>query len=86
MIGERKVGWVLLLAVVGNVLTLVLAVVLVKNISQDSERKSCGTLAATIKAYVEVPPTTPAGKNVERAYREQYQLLGCPRLTKEQER
>lgn len=38
---------------------------------------TCNTFAALIAATEETPPTTAAGRNVQRAYREQYNALGC---------
>ena len=38
---------------------------------------TCNTIEALIQAYAEIPPSTPAGKNVQQAYIDQYRVLDC---------
>jgi hypothetical protein len=74
---EKRSGYLLLMAAFAVILTLVLSVLINVQLQGRSDRRACDTLRALITAYAETPPTTPAGKNVEKAYRQQYALYHC---------
>lgn len=74
---RRHSGWLLLMAVLCMIMTLVLSVLVNARMTASNERRACGTLLALIEAYEETPPSTPAGRKIEKAYHDQYALYGC---------
>lgn len=76
-------GWRLWFGVVASVpIGVILSVVLSTRIAEKNTeellRQQCSTNRAVIQAYRETPPTSAAGRNVEKAYIDQYRILGCP--------
>lgn len=67
---------------VGMLASVVIAVVASISASnralRDSEQRSCGSLLAEIRVYQESPPTTAAGRGLQRAKLEQYRIQKCP--------
>lgn len=70
----------LLMMVATQVMTLVLAMIIITRLIENGERRTCSTLRALIEAYQETPPVNETGRNIERAYREQYALYKCTPL------
>lgn len=46
----------------------------------EQRKITCNTFAALIAVYVETPPISRTGRNVQRAYEDQYRALNCPPL------
>lgn len=73
---SRRLWWVVLLAVLGNVLTLILAVVMVQHFNKVTERKFCAVLE--VQSGTPVPPTTARAIAVLAAIQKLHRDLGCP--------
>jgi hypothetical protein len=69
---ERKWGWLLLISVIGNILTLVLAVAWVARVNTSTEQKFCAVLA------IQLPPAVTAREfGVAAAIEKLRSDLGC---------
>jgi len=73
----RRRGWLLLVSVLANVLTLVLAVTLVNRTLEEFTRQVCSIWAADLDIYRETPPSTATGKRLQQAKTELYRVRGC---------
>jgi hypothetical protein len=52
-----------------------------EQVARDLQRRvTCDLTARILAGYAEVPPSTPAGKNVMEAWREEYRALGCKNI------
>jgi hypothetical protein len=72
-------GWktwaiLLLTCILSNALTLVLS----STRSDRNDRKLCVSIASDVEAFLEKPPTTPAGKAQRDSKIELLRTLGCP--------
>lgn len=74
MISSRRVGWIILISVLGNVLTLVLAVGMVLQL----RGQLCSVVAGQDQVYEETPPSTAAGQNAARAWDNLRGTFKCP--------
>lgn len=72
---ERRQGWLMLYFVVGQILTLVLAVGWTAREQAATERKFCAVLSVQDSP---APPTTERGRQVLAAITELRRSLGCP--------
>jgi hypothetical protein len=75
---ERRQGWVMLFSVIGNILTLIIAVSWTAREQAATERKFCAVLSVQDSP---TPPTTERGKQVAEAVRNLRASLGCPAST-----
>jgi hypothetical protein len=78
------VYWVmvgLLVMLISPVLSMVAAVQIAERnsirMATEQRGRSCSLYAALLDAYDEAPPATATGKNVRKAYLQQYQSRGC---------
>lgn len=75
---EKRWGWLLLMSVAGNILTLVLSLVIIMQINASTQRKFCDVVISQDEAYRQTPPVTDTGRNSARNWARLRQSLGCP--------
>lgn len=84
---EHPVGYSLAMFAIGMIICMMAAVVISVRASdraiRDSERRQCETIQADVDAYLDEPPTTPAGWNQLRAKQARIVELGCPKPKEE---
>ena len=44
----------------------------------EQKRAACQLVGSILDAYEETPPPSEVGKNVAQAWRDEYQIIGCP--------
>ena len=85
---EHPVGYSLLMLAAAMIVCMMAAVVISTRASdraiRESERRQCEDLAAEIRGYEDVAPTTPAGKEQLRAKRALYLTWDCPKPTEKE--
>lgn len=70
---QRKVGWIILISVLGNFLTMALAAGLVLQL----RGQLCTVVSSQVKVYQETPPSTAAGQNAQKAWGELRHTFKC---------
>jgi hypothetical protein len=80
---EHPVGYSLLLLAGGMIVCMLAAVTISIRASdkaiRDSERMQCESVAADIRAYREVPPSSDAGRAQLRSKENLFRLWDCPK-------
>lgn len=79
---EHPVGYSLAMLALGMIVCMMAAVTISVKASErslrESERRQCDAVASDVRGYLEVPPTTPGGKNQLRTRIELLKSWGCP--------
>lgn len=76
---QTRVGFLLLMGVAANVLTLLLAVFITIRIQENAERQQCDLIRAQLTAYHETPPSTPTGRSLSGAWQNLSDRYECER-------
>lgn len=82
---NHPAAYSMIVLALGMVTSMLIAVCISVEASEkarrDGNRLLCAAIASDVQAYVETPPTTPAGKNQLRAKRE-FLRAQCPKEDK----
>lgn len=68
-----RTGWVIIMCVVGNVLTLMLSIGYVLQL----RGQLCTVVTSQVRVYQETPPSTAAGQNAREAWGELRHTFKC---------